>query len=136
MSIVSPTGVSFVQGPNNGVLPGGNTIGFETSEYFNGTGYYDAQATNPAPKSGVNPGETVAITFSLINGNTFEQVISDLDSPDDLLRVGLHVINFANGGSEAFVNNGAPVPEPGTMILLGTGLIGLAGLRKKLAKQD
>jgi hypothetical protein len=36
---------------------------------------------------------------------------------------------------DTFVNPYAPIPEPSTMLLLGAGLIGIAGFRKKLKKK-
>jgi hypothetical protein len=39
---------------------------------------------------------------------------------------------LGQGGNEQ--NNPAPVPEPATMLLLGAGLIGLAGSRKMMKR--
>ena len=64
-------------------------------------------------------------------------IVTDLADGD--LRLGLHVQNFANGGSESFVDmpssggTAAPVPEPATLVLFGTGL-GIVAFLKKLRR--
>lgn len=53
-----------------------------------------------------------------VDGNTI-QVRMGVNEPGDWIRV----VTAAN-----------PIPEPGTMLLIGLGLIGFAGLRRKLKK--
>jgi hypothetical protein len=124
-SITNATGVSFSQYASPGNLPGGNAVNFVTTEGFS------ADSDAPAQPNGVNPGESLGITFSLINESSFEDVIASINTGE--LRIGIHVQGFASGASESYVNT-APVPEPATMLLLGTGLLGLAGFRKKMQK--
>jgi hypothetical protein len=108
---------------NPPVLPGGDSI----FPVFEVTAGFLADADNPAPRWGVSPGEWLGIVFNLESGGTYDDVLAELT--DGRLRIGMHVINFSNGGSESFVNN--PIPVPAAIWLLGSGLLGLGAIGRR-----
>jgi hypothetical protein len=121
-SIVNSAGVDFAQGASPPEMPGANLL----SPVFQTTAGFSADSNPPAQLNGVNPGEWTKVTFSLINGMTYADTITALNTPGDHLRIGMHVQGFGDGGSESFVNN---VPAPG---VLGTlALVGIAASRRR-----
>ena len=116
-------GVDFTgMGANPPNLPSAN----DASPPFVATAGFLADSDPPAQPNGVNPGEMLGIIFDLQIGSTFADVLAELENGD--LRIGIHVQGFGTGGSESFVND--PIPEPGTVLLLGLGLAGLAARRR------
>jgi hypothetical protein len=117
--------VDFSAGASPGNLPGGNNV----SPVFSASTGLTADSNPPAQPNGVNPGEFLEIVFAA-NANDVLDAING-----STLRIGIHVQGFSGGGSESFINRPNPVPEPTTMLLLGLGLIGLAGVgRRKFIK--
>lgn len=104
--------------------PGGSPANLRGGEAISFLADFMASADPPPSMNGVGPGESVGITVSYVG--VFDDVLAALASGD--LRVGLHVIGYADGGSESFVNI---VPAPG--VLSALMLAGLAGTRRRRA---
>lgn len=122
------SGVSFRVG-TTGSLPGGNSL----SNDFDEDGALGVRARSPSPSNGVNPGETLDWYYSLKAGKTFEDVLAALDS--GLLRFGVHMTSFTNGGSEAFVSMPNDPGEPNVIPSPLGGAMGAAGLLALAARR-
>jgi hypothetical protein len=101
------------------------------------TAAFSAGADNPAPINGVGPGEAFGIRILLDGASTYNDVIAALNLgggyptfPAGAMLVGVHGTGLAsaNGGSCSFVT----APIPGSLLLLGSGILGLVGLRRKM----
>lgn len=120
----SPSGVSPAD------LPG-------ATQAFKDNQFLALGATNPAPKNGVKLGETFLLQFALPTGaNAFSNLETALKNGN--LKIGLHVISIAGGGSDSYVSSVTPnpVPEPFTIVGSGVALGVGAMMRKKQQKKE
>jgi len=127
----SDPGVSFSPGTRPRNLSGANNA----TPPFATTATLLADSDPSVQPNGVNPGESVGLTFSLAGTQTYNDVLDDLTSTE--LRIGIHVQGFAGGGSESFVNDGVVngngncvIPAPATIVLSGIGLCIIGWLRR------
>jgi hypothetical protein len=102
--VTDPTGVDFAEGGKPTNLKSGKKIGFE-ADFF-------ANAAKPTKDSGVNPGETVQINFTLLSGHTLADVQAALENGDLLVGV---------NAKQGFVTAAGSVPEPAVGMLLALG---------------
>jgi hypothetical protein len=101
---------------------------YDRFSFFNidGTGAYDAIGETLTSEGTYNGLERFSFGITDLRGRTGALYFDLFDKYDEYSStVILDNIQFENGSGPA------PVPEPGTMLLLGSGLAGLAGLRGK-----
>jgi hypothetical protein len=119
---------------------------YEISKLERAAKYADYFFTNGGDQSAYQ----IAIWMELgikypISGNALSASAEDIRLAKDLAGVkdwdnyslaNSLVVAFSKGGQNYLRRSAAPVPEPGTIVLMGLGLVGLAGVgRKKLFKK-
>ncbi len=119
-SMNQSTGVSFAQITGKKLnLPEGGTIGFDAMFGIANDGDVTA---------GINGGEWLSITWTLA-GLTYDDVVSLINSGD--IRIGMHVQSLPDAPNYSSMSVVNKTPLPGAVWLLGSGLLGLVGLRRK-----
>ena len=143
--VIGSTGVKFTVDADSKVAPGDLPGGNLADPDFVMTSGMSADADNPIYSNGVNnwtgtgTAEWVRMTFALTGTNTFDDVVTALQTGNSHLRIGIKVQGFVGGGSESFISNPLPPdspPPPPTPVPLpaaawgGMALCGMIGIGK------
>lgn len=113
----SSSGISFADGATPGNAPGGSW-----------TAGAAADSNSPVCPNGIALNEHGTFRLTLLSGKTWDDVADALLAGE--LLMALHVQAIGTGGKSDTFESVTPVPEPGTLLLLG-GALGAGALARR-----
>lgn len=114
--------VSFESWATPGHLPGYDGIDNVT---------YSADSSAPVAKNGIQSGEWLGISFSLLSGVSYADAVAALQGAGaDDFTLGIHVQGLNDGVSESLITV-PTVPVPAAFWLFGSGLIGIVAVARR-----
>jgi hypothetical protein len=119
---VTWTDYSIIVGPPSAYSPDVNESYFTSCS--GGTLSLVTAPGNPSPNTGIYVNQCEVDGLSIAAGATYDLTVGIGAGEPGWVVYGTPSTSEGGGG-------GTPAPEPGTMLLLSSGLIGIAGLRRK-----
>jgi hypothetical protein len=124
------SGIGFNSTPNltitNATFTGDAAGRFEFATRGGGLGGFELRVSGNGNNNRLSPGEsgTAILTFEgSFSSLTIDQIVA-------------HLTSLPNGDSEKVPGNTEPIPEPATLLLLGTGIAGIAAKVRKRRRSE